>query len=278
MSAALEQDIEYLELIQNLESLEAKTEQNHFLTFGQLINLDIIISKFALPNFAAKLSSNSLPELKAIGENLCLQISLPIKDWSAAMAIKFNEQRSPADEIIKIIDLDNSFENKLLFYHFFEQGDHDLSQIAEKLELLTVEQKEKIFEHIFLDPAAIRLPKIIFEHTFCSIELFTDFLSIQTAFNCPEVKIIIQPPSCRQSYPTPNYIFQTGLQPLFVETMERVKTYFTQTQNQYIIPFIFKQKAIIALNLLQLEIMRKQSFPLMNELLEKIHVHFHFIK
>lgn len=278
INAPLEQDAEYRFLEQKLEQLEAKTGQSHFLTFGQLLNLDIAISRFALKNFIDRLAADSLAELRSFGHALATRTGIQTTETTNPLATEFNNKKLIPEERIKIIDIDKSFENKLLFYHFFAAGGRELPQIADKLELLTVEQKEKIFESIFATDATTRLPRIIFEHTFCSMEISDEFTNLQTIIRCPEAKIIFRSPSCQYAYPTPNCIFQAGLQELFVSTMEQLKNYFLQTRNQYIIPFIFKQTAIFALNLLQWEILKTQKSPLVTELLDKLRGSFHFIK
>ncbi len=280
IDAALEQDELYKSLLPELEKLEAITKKEHFQTLGQLLDAEIAISEFAFSGFIKKLSTNSLPELNRLAENICLQrgVSCPARQNDTIKNCQVSE--TPRQQEIKLLDVDRSFENKILFYYLRASSTENTEKVLERVELLTMEQKEIMFQNIFSAGISTCLPKIILEHQFCSLQLSDTLHNFQALMLCPQTRLFFEPFSTKHGYLMPESIIPAGQQELFLTTMEKIKKYFLETGNQYIIPQIFRQNALVSLNLLQSFIIKRQQAQsvLINQLLNQIYQELPFLK
>ena len=269
---------EYFEITDELKRLAKAAEAEELLPFSTMQVVEFTIPKSYLELMINKLSQHPLEELqdlaKSLSESTNTELSYPKPQniINSQTNINYNPTQ------VSLLDIDRSIENKIIFYHLYQANNDEVEKISEKIELMTIEQKENFIEQIFQRSPLQKLPKIIYNHTFCTLKIICPFHELKPLSLISDIKLVFQKPGHFLGYSTPESILNTEHHQPYLSLMEKIKAHFEQTPNPYILPETFNQQAVIALDLQSIEELKKINNPLKIKIFEEITKHEPFIK
>ncbi|MFH0779512.1 MAG: hypothetical protein V1928_01500 [Parcubacteria group bacterium] len=274
----LKYDAEYAAIVEKLLEISLTLQQDDVLPFGRMFEAQIALSTHGLLVFANKLSRSPLAELRELGKELrsLAGISQVVENNVADETNNIDFRQSKADSEIRILDKDNSFENKLIFHHLFQTQSDPIEKIAEKAEMMTPEQKEKVFSQI-LGANTTRLPKSILHQSFCAIEIIAPFFELKSLIKCPQIKTLTSSFTTAYGHVTPDCIVHSNQYESYLSAVELIKKYFRETNNLYAISQTFKQRLIVSADLHFLNVIKKSEAPLGKKIFLEIEKAFPFI-
>ncbi len=239
---------QYFEITDLLQRKALELNLPELKPLAQNIHLEFLIDNELLPVLINKLSKSDLIELQNLAKTLGEENNLsptnePKTNYPPRTINNLNYEK------VSIIDIDKSFENKLIFYYLFQAGIESTEKIAEKLELMTVEQKEKFIEQILQNQPLNKIPQIIYQHPFCTMRLFCPLYELLPLINSNKNKIVIKRPVLTSITSIDNKITTEKNYNKVLEILSIVKDYYDLENNPYIIPTIINQVAIISLDL-----------------------------
>ena len=171
---------------------------------------------------------------------------------------------------VALLDLDRSIENKIIFYHLYQGGNNEVNNITAKIELMTLEQKENFLEQVFLTSPLHRLPNIINNSNFCTFEIIDEFVNLKPLLENPEIHITLQNPTTCYGYAKPEQIVSSANHEAYLSLMEKIRLYVADKRNLYIIPQIFRQQALISIDLRSLAALKTVKTPVKEKLFEPL--------
>lgn len=267
----------YSTILANLKSLADATNNNVLMPLAELQNFEFTLSREAISDFTAQLLSSDLSELTGLGEKfqnalgVNVDMAKPATSQLAGLALLSSKKLS-------ILEIDQTAENKILFLYLYRKSNENWEKIAERLQLLTMEQKEKIWEEISDAKPSLTLPTSLCEQTLCSMEAVDELINLKPLIFCPDIKIVCQPFTTELGLTTPEFITNSSKQELYYSTMEMVKKHFSENRLAYVIPRLFRQRAIIFLNLKSIEYLKELKSALANEILLEAGKYLPFLK
>lgn len=275
----LKYNAEYAAILEKLLEISLALKQDDILPFGRMLEAQIALSKHSLPVFAEKLSRSPLAELRELGKELrsSAGISQIVENNVADEMNNTDFPQSKADSYLRMLDKDNSFENKLIFHHLFQTHADPVEKIAEKAEMMTPEQKEKIFELILNENNAAVLPKSILHQSFCTMEIVAPFSEIRDLIKCPQMKMIASDFTVDYGVVAPDYIIHSNQYEAYLSAVEQIKKYFVETNNRYAIPLTFKQRLIASVDLHFLNVLKNSKSILAEKIFSEVVKNFPFI-
>ena len=269
---------EYFEITDELRRFSKEAELEELLPFASMQIVEFTIPKDYLATLINKLSQHALEELqdlaKSLGEATGTEHSHPKPQ--NCINNQTNINYNPTQ--VSLLDIDRSIENKIIFYHLYQANNDEVEKISEKIELMTMEQKENFIEQIFQRSPLQKLPKIIYKHTFCTLKIICPFHELKPLSVIDDIKLVFQKPGHFLGYSTPETIQNTQHHQAYMSLMEKIKNHFEQTPNPYILPETFNQQAVIALDLQGIEQLKSINNPLKTKIFEEITKHEPFIK
>lgn len=247
----------------------------HFPAFASLVNAEFILNQYQLQTVLHKLLNQNKPELTQLAEQLETDSNTKsIPENFEPLEYSSQEKSCPA---IRVLDIDKSFKNKLLFYYLFFRNGNPISELMDKAELMTMESQEQIIKNIFHNGIQVSLPATVSKFPFCTVQLSLPFSKYLLIFNIIQPSACFQPFSTNYGFSTPEQVIQSGQQKLFLTAMQKVKTTFESKKDPYIIPFNFKQNANLTINLLQYEKLKKSKQPTSEKIIQEIKNSFNFL-
>jgi hypothetical protein len=263
--------IESNELTDNTKQLSANHAQAESL--GRLYNLTFTIKNHRINKLANNYIQYNLPEFQELAK--MLDPTVKQKD-----PVELNLPRHNPDikqtEHLTTLDCNATLKNKILFYYLFPKLDYNLPELLEKIELMSLEKQENIFERIFELGVTACLPKILYHLPFTSIQIIDTISNLWDFVDNHKLPIAWQNLSTEYGYESPQSLTSSNNE-LFYKTMENIKLSFNESYNPYIISSLFKQAAIISINLQQYEVLRSSKNPLAQEIIQGIHKEFPFL-
>jgi len=238
----------YFELTDNLLRLSSDLNLSYLEPLAKLMQLEFIIESDYWPIFLGKLAGDELQELRNIALELGTISHATIQENSTIPNIPSCNCNANSNEV-SLIDLDRSMENKLIFYFLFQASSEPVEKIVEKIDLMTMEQKEMFVEQIFQKSPLQKLPKIIYLHPFATIKLYTPLNEILPLILSNKIKIILKKPTCQALTNLSPEITNSPHYSRILNILETVKTFQEQNQNNYVLPLALKQTALISLDL-----------------------------
>ena len=161
---------EYVNLINDFKKLNFK---GHFPTFASLVNAEFILNQSQLKTVLHKSLNQNKPELTQLAEQLTSDsITTTTTENFESLEYSSQEKNCPS---IRILDIDKSFKNKLLFYYLFFRNSNPISELMDKAELMTMETQEQIIKNIFNAGIQASLPSTISKYPFCTTQLAVPF-------------------------------------------------------------------------------------------------------
>ncbi len=274
----LQNDHKYQSLLHELRHLRKQTTLKDVWPCGRLINAEFAGTPETIKNLVLIASRSFFPELRTIAELAAKELKIePEKQNNLSeMEIERHEYDARKNQL-QILDIDNSFENKLLFYNFFQNDYDPLPRITDKVEFLSFAKKGEILENIFEKDQISLLPKIITNHIFCTIKIINDLNALETLL-APEFNILLQNPNAGLGFNTPSKIINSAHHEAYLTVMEKIKNYYFETQNFYIIPRTFRQLAIISLNLNSFKKLQKINSGPAEEIMTLLKSELDFLK
>jgi len=275
---AFENRREYFELTDELKRLAKQTELNELLPFADMQIIEFSIHKDYLLTLINKLSQTSLQELQTMADSLCQTTKIELSQPKPKNTNNNPTNTSYNPTQVTLLDIDRSIENKIIFYHLYQANNDEVEKILEKIELMTMEQKENFIELIFQQSSLQKLPKIIYNHNFCTLKIVSPFSDLKPLLLNNNLKLVFQKPNHILGYSTPESILNTEYHQPYLSLMEKVKNHFQLTPNPYILPETFNQQAVMAIDLQSIEELKKVKNPLPTKIFEQITKQEPFIK
>jgi hypothetical protein len=170
---------------------------------------------------------------------------------------------------LKLINYLEDEDDKLIYLIFFNHSNLPIELIRENTNRLDLNQKVELIDQYF--EQELPLPELdFFSYTF---EIYLDFQSLQELQKYELNALVIQSMSVNNGYLTPPSILDSSLHSDYIAGLKRTLRVYHQTkqdfpiQSQYLIPRSFLQKALININLNQLQ---KIKMSLAEDLWDKI--------
>jgi len=155
---------------------------------------------------------------------------------------------------IKIIEKDPTISGKILFFYVFANQEGTTEELTEKIEFMTMEAREKMFEQIFnSDP--INLPELALNLPFITLQISDTHANLQALQKQKNIKIILQK--------TKN---------VFSENSAEQNN--SSTKN---LDVSFQTSAIMTINLNSIISLKKHQTPLSQPILDLIRAEFSFL-
>jgi len=261
-------DIE--EIKQNLFSTKTECIMNSEYEFLYRDTIDFILDQY-------QKFSNKIEDKKALEHMLpiAVQSDFVIKNedqFENLLDAKIEEtllQAKPVSSITKIIDYPAQDENALARLILLRYSRLNSDQIREKIPMLTIEQKETIYQHYLqADPNRQILDFIPY-----TIELTTDILTIQKIKKLLNGNVLTQPFSIHHGYYTPDEILNSDDHGEYILMMKRALDAYKKMSPQlstkafYIVPLAFMQKVIFTISINKL---KTWDFPFVEDVLMQI--------
>lgn len=269
---------DYFEITDRLKKLSKDTELPDPLPFAHEQIVSFNIPGEHIENLIAKMKSHYMAELRELADKMATELDLDIKNDGATKKTNplFTKNYNPSQ--VSLVDIDRSIENKIIFYYLYQANNNELEKITEKIDLMTLEQKENFIEQIFNTSPLQKLPKIIYNHIFCTLKIVAPFVEVAPLCLKPSFKIILQQPVHYLGYSTPEEIKNSSDYEDFLTLMERAKSHFEQTLNPYVLPATFNQQCLVALDLQSLSDLKSIESPIKNKIFEQITKYAPFTK
>lgn len=240
---------QYFEITDHLLRLSQELSLPELAPVGKLRQFEFIIETEYWYLFINKLAQSDLNELQLLAKELSAKTQTAIQNNSNPTNNFPNGSSGNPDTGISLIDLDRSIENKLIFYFLFQSSSDSTAKILEKIELMTLEQKEKFLEQIFQKSPLQKLPKIIYNHIFCTFKVNAPLYEILELINYDKIKITLKKLNIQNSDSVVTELANLPNSIRYINALQEAKSFYEHYQNIYIIPLILKQTALIALDL-----------------------------
>lgn len=269
---------DYFELTDELNRLSKQSELLSILPFSTMHTVEFNIARRYLATFIKKLNHTHLIELQELAaqlnstSGLNLTMQRPISQQKNFFNINYN----PTE--VSLLDIDRSIENKIIFYHLYQANKDEVEKIIEKIDLMTMEQKENFIEQIFQISPLQKLPRIIYNQIFCTLKITAPFSEINPIGLNLNIRVALQNPVHYLGYHLPEEIKNTNLHEPYLSLMEKIKIYYEQTQNPYVLPGTFNQQALLALDLQSVEELSKIETPLKDKIFQQLIKYEPFLK
>ncbi len=266
----------YFELTDLLLRSAQQFNLPELVPLGRLVQLEFLIPTGDWLQLVHKWSHSNSYELKNIAEKIILE-STTIKHKNEPISNSVTPQMDSSGDI-NLIDLDHSIENKIIFYHLLQSKSETIAKISEKIDLMTLEQKENYIEQICQRETAYKIPKIIFTKPFCTLKIKTALFDLIPLFTTGKFSLIIRQPNFQNLKDTSNRLNETKHYPEVIKILDRIKAHFEKTHNHYVLPLGVKQTALLDLDLQGFFELSKINNPFTLKIIELIHKEVPFTK
>ena len=244
---------------------------------AQLMQFEFIIEADYWSLFLNKLAQSELLELRNIAEKLASESKTTIEAKYLPSSFG-NSSTTTVETELCLIDIDHSMENKLIFYYLFQANIESIEKIASKIDLMTMEQKEKFIEQIFQKSPLQKLPKIIYNHPFCTIRASASPMDLLALVKCNKIKMLVKRPCFPAKIELPEEVSSAPQYSQILALIDEVKAFYTENQNNYILPIMLKQSVLMELDLQGLAELNKINGPLKEKIFSLINKEAPFTK
>jgi len=277
IDSAISNRQKYFELTDQLVRLANNYSLVELTPLAKLVQLEFVIETRDWPAFLVRLNQNDCPELKNISGKLneITGSAIPLIE-TVAQAL-FNQTESTLSDI-KLLDIDHSIENKIIFYHLLQSKSESIEKIAEKIDLMTLEQKENFIEHICHPGAITKVPKIILSKPFCTFKINAALSELLPLVTKNLFKIFVKRPCYPALTQVSENLTASNYWPEIIKTLDQVKNLFDQTQNYYLLPLGIKQLFLMDLDLQSLFELSRIENPLKTKIINLINKEAPFTK
>lgn len=263
------------ELCNSLKRISMDLTKPELMPLARLFQVKLIISTFNVTNWINRLTNETLEELKLFGKQLATQTDA--KPVIPTIPDNFPAQIS-SSEVTTTLEVDSTFENKILLNYLIANSPAPLSTLIEKVELMTMEPKEKLLEQILCSSESILLPKAIMHQPFYHLQLIEPLGILHDLIKCPQIRLTFTPFTINQGVATDNEIATTASYEAYLTVLELVKRHFRETSDPYVIPLNFNQSALLAVDLHAIQILKKHQSPFIHKLLNQVKLAAPFLK
>ena len=232
---------------ENIQKTISELNSKNIISFANFCNLTLLIDKNETTNLVSNLKTLEYPEINSITNKLKTELNLSVTDREPLTTIDLAPNDKKISSEIEIIDINPSFENKILFYYLFPKNKATIETVAEKVELLTMEQKEKIFEKVFCDGKVNNLPQIVKQKTFCVFKLNVSTDEIMELVKNSEINIVSNEFTNTYGTVAPDSIINNNLQEKFFSINTETDNFYRNNKTPYILNTTFRQSVIMTL-------------------------------
>jgi hypothetical protein len=182
----------------------------------------------------------------------------------------YGKEQSVKISDIKLLFHQDDEEDFLAELIFFKNSKLDWRTTKERVNLLSIEQREKILAYYFQNHKNCRDELNFFTYTF---ELAADFTTIEKLRHAPHQALLIQDINLINGYYSPPEIIDAGFQSEYIMAIKRATQAYKELGEsfpqvaKYLIPLAFLQKILFTVNINQLQ---KLNFEPAKELWERI--------
>ena len=268
----------YFELTDMLLRLSTELKLPGLTPLAQLTQFEFIVDTDYWPTFINKMAQNDLLELRNIATELSTVSQTQIQEPFIQSNTNSGIVTEGVTVDIKLIDLDKSIENKLIFYYLFQANLESVERIAEKIDLMTMEQKEMFIEQIFQKSPLQKLPKIIYTQPFCTLKLNASLSELLPLISSNKIKLIIQKPKLQSLNNLDEEISNSPHYNQVLTVLSEIKTFCDQNQNNYVLPLGLRQTVLLALDLQGLAELNKLGGTLKEKIFHLINQEAPFTK
>lgn len=259
---------------ESLTKSRACDVMRYTLPAATLTNLGATFNARSLVYAITKLLSNPLEEAQDIGKQIKEEASkfLPtlmsaaekskyIEETEKAMralALKEFEQENTANEKeefeVKIVSYDANAENKLIAAMLYKHLHEPFEKVLEKVNRLSKEKKEKVFEEFFKKITNKDAPLRELEHSYYTFEILVDYgayRDLQRHRMCTQTTQLL---STKHGFSIPEEMKEAGIAKGFKECMKEAKELYERLaeempyEAQYCVPLAYKKRTLFTMN------------------------------
>lgn len=245
------------------------------ISLANLCNLTLVINKNNLNQLCNDLNFLPFPEITQINNCLLNNFGLSLDKQKNNPIVELKDKKTENKDCVQIIDINPVIENKILFYYLFPQNSATIETVAEKVELLTMEQKDNILNNIFHNQSINNLPQIVKEKSFCVFKINKTLSEIQRIIQ-PEINLITNQLTNQYGFSTPESIIKNNKQENFLLLNKKTNQIFNN--NPYLLNTSYRQSFILTLNLNTFHKLQEINTPLAKKIIELAQKEFYFLK